>query len=186
MARATAAAAALSHIVASDYCLPSDELQTMVAAWCCKEKHAARRIAAQFDDAAWGRGLEEYVRQQTSMMAALAPGAVKSTPVSTARTAEERPVAALWEGPINIRAMLGDAPAPAREAAAGLLRLDSRNYALLFNMAIRADGSRSRDTIVREASFALRRPIDPDTAACFLDVLIQSGWAREAAGHVSS
>ncbi|MDQ3935651.1 MAG: hypothetical protein M3340_13580, partial [Actinomycetota bacterium] len=83
-------------------------------------------------------------------------------------------LAARWEGPLNLRALLGDLPPATRAIAA-----DPGNHAVLLNLALRTDGGATREEIAAATSYALRRPVDPGLAARLLDALVESGWVAE-------
>ena len=88
-------------------------------------------------------------------------------------------VVARWAGPVNIRGMLADLPVHERSLASDLIKKDKYVYAILLNMAIRANGRKTRGAIVSETSFALRCPIDATVASRLFDLLLESGWLVE-------
>jgi hypothetical protein len=90
---------------------------------------------------------------------------------------------ALWNGPLNLRAML-DRLAPAQRASlAQKIRSDKQVLAALANMAIRADGQRTAQDIIEHASFALGRPLDPALAHELFSALADSGWIAPHTAH---
>ena len=84
-----------------------------------------------------------------------------------------------WQGPLNVRALIGAMPIANRRAAARLLRADRDNHVLLSELAFRADGSRSRKDIIFEVSLARRNPAVEEAAEVLVDGLIASGWLSE-------
>lgn len=190
MLRSTAAAASLAQILACDRALPPGALQHIVRQWCTAEDIAVERLAQRYDGSDWARDLVQYVRRQNVAMLSLADDTNPASPCGLEDGADMQPgeagFAGRWEGPLNIRAMLGDLPAAARAAVSALIRADKGNYALLFNFAIRADGRRTRADIIKETSFALRRPVDGATADRLFDALTQSCWVTEGSDNGSA
>jgi hypothetical protein len=70
-------------------------------------------------------------------------------------------------------------PVRQRSAASDLIKKDKYTYAILLNLAIRANGRKTQDTIVSETSFALQYPIDPTVASRLFDLLLEAGWLIE-------
>ncbi|WDZ85849.1 DUF4910 domain-containing protein [Micromonospora cathayae] len=81
-----------------------------------------------------------------------------------------------WTGPLNLRAAQAALPAPTRALLAGLVARDKHTLSTLFNLAIRADGTRDAGQLVEDTSYGLRRPIDPTTGHRLVDVLCEAGW----------
>jgi Peptidase family M28 len=159
MLRATAAGAALAQVAASDRETAQPLLARILRDWSAREQAAAQRVACRnsaTEDGKWGAGLVEHVNGQCASMYRLLDGSAPVRLDPRERSAGARLVAGHWSGPFNARAMMAD---------------------LLLNFAIRADGSRTAAEIVRESSYALARPIAPDTARPLLDALTESGWA---------
>jgi hypothetical protein len=184
MRRATAAGAALAWILASDNGLPRPVLEQVVHKWSRTELAGAQEIAREYDGSnpEWAQRLLRYARHRTDAMHSLLPQAAEGR-ISTNSGPPAGPAPTLsscWSGPINLRAMLADLPAAQRSVIADLLRTDRRHHALLLNFAIRVDGRRTRQQIVDETSFALRRPISDATAEALLGALIDSGWVTTA------
>ncbi|MEV5873798.1 M28 family peptidase [Streptomyces sp. NPDC052101] len=185
MARSCAAGAALAHLLASDGPDPA-ERTAVVERWCRREQEAAARLVrdAGGADGAWARGLTDHVARRNTALRALAAGA----PPAEARTlaavggpaAAGRPVRRRWQGPLNLRAMLGELPPATRSVLGGMIAEDKHHLSVLFNLAIRADGVRDRARIVTETSYGLRRPLDAATTARLFDALLESGWLTEA------
>uniref|UniRef100_UPI002A830F86 hypothetical protein n=1 Tax=Streptomyces sp. CRN 30 TaxID=3075613 RepID=UPI002A830F86 len=103
-------------------------------------------------------------------------------PVGRPRPSPPRgpPVRRGWEGPLNLRAMLGELAPDTRSVLGGMIAEDKQHLSVLFNLAIRADGVRDRERIVAETSFGLRRPLDPATTDRLFDALLQTGWLRRS------
>jgi hypothetical protein len=189
MIRATTAGAALAHTLACGG--PSRAVLTdVVDRWCAAERSAAedtvRRLGRAGTD--WGRGLAAHVDRRAAALRALAAGA----PVEEARALAEgrtgddpalvgggRPVRRAWDGPLNLRAMLGTLPPASRARLGGMIAEDKHHLSVLFNLAIRADGRRDRASVITDASYALRRPLPPDTTAVLFDALLESGWVTQ-------
>jgi hypothetical protein len=176
MLRSAAAGAALVQLLAAD--LPERvELAGIVEHWSAREEAAARRVADARDDA-WGRGLREHVaRRNALMLASVDRDLTEARPVSL--TSGGPTVSRRWQGPLNLRAMMGLLPAGTRAALAELIAADKHHLAVLFNLAIRADGTRDRRAIVEQTSYALGRPLPADATARLFDALVESGWVEE-------
>ncbi len=177
MLRSTAAGAVLAHLLADDGPDPC-ELRALVDRWCEGEAAAADRIARE--RGAWGRALRDHVLRANDDMRALAAGA-EPVPARSARLPDDGPaVRARWDGPLNLRAMLAELPVPSRTVLTGLIAEDKQHLSVLFNLAIRADGRRSRRMAIAETSFALRRPLDDAVVNRLFDALVESGWVAES------
>jgi Peptidase family M28 len=185
MLRATSAGAALTYVLACDGALPHHRKGQLLRDWCADEYADALRVASRhgnIEDGAWGRQLVEYTARRNAAMCRLLDG----DPVSPRESLLGRPAAGpdpvairgRWAGPINVRAMIADLPTASRSAVSRLIKANKDNYALLLNFAIRADGRRSRDDIIRETSYALRCPPDDTTARLLFDALLESGWVE--------
>lgn len=184
MLRSTVAGAALVQLLAGD--LPErGELAGIVEHWSAREEAAARRVAHARGDA-WGRGLREHVMRRNALMRASVDGEAPSyapdsaAPDSAAPAIAGPAVSRRWEGPLNLRAMMGVLPSGTRAALAELIAADKHHLAVLFNLAIRADGTRDRRAIVEQTSYALGRPLPADATARLFDALVESGWVTEA------
>ncbi|MFC5215341.1 M28 family peptidase [Streptomyces coerulescens] len=182
MARATLAGAALAQLLASDG--PDAATRSaIVDRWCERERQAVTELRRGTPHT-WGSGLADHVARQGTALRALAAGA----PVARARELTEsaatkpvgRAVHRRWQGPLNLRAMLGELPPATRIVLGGMIAEDKHHLSVLFNLAIRANGHRDRDRIVTETSYGLRRPLDPDATARLFDALLESGWLRQA------
>jgi hypothetical protein len=90
-----------------------------------------------------------------------------------------RALTAVWPGPLNLRAMTEALPSHRRTRLLHAIRADKYNLALLFNLAIRSDGRRTRAAVVQSVSNAMRRPVDPAQAEELINCLLESGWIRE-------
>lgn len=193
MLRATAAGAALSHIMANDGALSRFLIERIVRDWCAEEHQAARRTARHyrhFDGGDWGRRLVRYIDQRNAAMLSLLSctagfpiGGMKDWP---AGLPEEPAVLGRWSGPINVRALIADLPTGSQSAVSDLIRADKHNYSLLLNFAIRADGHRSQNEVINETSFALQRPINNGIARRLFGALIESGWVMEVTKDAGS
>ncbi len=191
MVRAIAAGAALAQLVASGGPSPATR-RGIVDGWCRRERDAAARLA-RAHPGPWGEGLCRHVARVTTAIRRLAegswPGGTAAGDGVPADGAEPGASASggvpvlrrHWSGPFNVRAMTADLPAATRTAVTDLVAADKRTLSLLFNFGIRADGSRSRDDVISETSYAMRRPLTRDVADGLLDALIESGWVSESA-----
>ena len=83
-----------------------------------------------------------------------------------------------WNGPLNIRALLEDAPASAAATGHALIAANKRHYSLLFHLALRCDGRTTREEIIADTATELG-DFDTDVAHQLFDVLIASTWVRE-------
>jgi hypothetical protein len=186
MLRATAAGAALAWIMSDDRCLAQADLTRLVRRWCGGERATAGRIATRHRlvaAGAWSRRFMLYIERRNAAMESLLV-----THPATRRGAERRPprpaaeptVGGRWQGPLNLRGLLADLPDATRSAVAALIDDDRQNHSLLLNLALRADGSRTRAELIEETSFALRRPIDQEIAQRLFGALLESRWVTEA------
>jgi len=184
MRRATAAAAALVYLLAANQAVTQPSIELVVRAWCTDELSRAHEVASRYrhaDDANWSPRFIEHVHRQLNDLQSvldLAEPAIGGRRVSKGSTASPRQigVAARWAGPVNIRGILADLPVHERSVASDLIKNDKYVYAILLNMAIRANGRKARDAIISESSFALRRPLDATVTSRLFDLLLQSGW----------
>jgi hypothetical protein len=182
--RATGAASALAGCMSSPTRLEKALLQVAVREFGARECAAAEEAAARHANVGEGRWSRELVRRVRAATVRLestlsrndwAPAPIDDRDHGRTRLRRQ------WDGPFNVRAMMGDLSASTRSALAALFRERKYNHALLFNFAIRVDGQRSREQIVADTSFAHRHPIEPAVAARLIDALVESGWASEAA-----
>ncbi|MFJ9556041.1 DUF4910 domain-containing protein [Nocardiopsis sp. NPDC101807] len=178
MLRSTGAATALCDLLARERA-ERPSLVGIVEDWCERELVDARRTARRYG-AAWGRALSRYVDRHNAAVRALAGG--------RAPTREEPDAAGeawhrSWEGPLNLRAMIAALPPSRRQAVRELVARDKNTLSVLFNLAIRADGTRDRAGIIDETSYALRRPL-PRAPELF-QVLESSGWISADPGGAS-
>jgi hypothetical protein len=182
MLRATATATVLARVLAGDR--PGrPELDRVVGDWCRRERAAAERAAGAATAAGWPSRLAGHVTGLTAAMLALLdrpdPLAAPGDPAAAA-TGSGPVLSGRWPGPLNVRALLTDLPAGTRAAVQELIHADKWCHALLFNLAIRADGTRTRAEAVEHAQLSLRRPVDPAVSEVLLDALLESGWVAEA------
>lgn len=187
MLRSTAAGAALAQLLAAGG-PPRAELRRIVGRWCDREEAAALRTARERGDD-WGRRLLDHVRRASSAVRALAlPSGAPSGGEGTvledgtdgdAGRATGPGVERRWSGPLNLRAMLGELPPATRSRLTGMIARDKRHLSVLFTLAIRADGTRSREQLLAETSFALRRPLPAGDTEALFDALLESGWLAE-------
>jgi hypothetical protein len=186
MLRATAAGAALAWVMADEACLEESCLTRILRRWTAREGAAAQRIAARhrlLGGGEWSRRFLCYRQRREAAMRALVAArgcAREDTGRRPPRPVPARTLAGCWSGPLNLRALLADLPAPTHSAVGALLAADQRWHAVLFNLALRADGTRTRAEIVAETSFSLGRPIDPEIAERLVDALLESRWVSEA------
>jgi hypothetical protein len=187
MRRAAAAAAALALVVAGGDAVSWPAVREVVSAWTTKELADARRVAhahTGVDGGAWSRGLLRRAARQAAELLALAetPGTFGPPPGGEEQSEPgARPrVRGCWSGPLNLRAMIDGMPASGRAELSALIAADERNRAVLSNFAIRADGTRDREGIVADTSYALKRPIEAGIAARLLEALFESGWVVES------
>lgn len=175
LTRATAAAAALAHLVASGG--PGrEELGRVLDWWCEREVARAEEVAAA-QGGEWGRRLREHVERGNARLRALAAGV---DPDRASAEDDEPPVRAAWDGPLNLRAMIAHLPEASRHALGSLIAADKHCLAVLFNLAIRADGRTGRSAIIEDTSLALGRPLDGAVAGRLFDALEESGWVVRA------
>jgi hypothetical protein len=180
MRRAVAAAAVLAYCAVHDYEPVRTELPGIVQDWCMAEEAAAARFDSRADTA-WIAGLRHHVRAHNERMrAALQPSA------PAVGAADTLGPIALWDGPLNLRAMLSALPTERRTALSSRIRKEKSLLAVLANFAVRADGTLSPEAIVQQTSFALRKPLDEPSARELFSALIDSAWISStgtAAGH---
>lgn len=183
MTRSCVASATLAHLLASDR--PDLAARTaVVERWCRRDQEAAARAVRDGGgaDEIWARGLVNHVARRNTALRALVAGA----PVAEARKLAEagpapvgRPVHRRWQGPLNLRAMLGELPPATRTMLGGMIARDKHHLSVLFNLAVRANGTWDRERITTETSYGLRRPLDPATTTRLFDALLESGWLVE-------
>ncbi|WP_328315968.1 M28 family peptidase [Streptomyces sp. NBC_00388] len=180
MARATTAGAALALLLANDGPGP-DALGRIVDGWCAGEEEAAARVARRRGDA-WGQGLHGHVlrwNEELRSLAAGAPPGGQGLPAAAGVPSGGRPVERRWDGPLNLRAMLGELPPATRARLASMIAADKHQLSVLFNLAIRADGRRDRRAVCADTSYALRRPLEAAGTERLFDALLESGWLAE-------
>ncbi|WP_447007559.1 DUF4910 domain-containing protein [Saccharothrix isguenensis] len=175
MTRSTAAAAALAHLVASGG-PAADEVDRVLDWWCEREVARAEEVAAAHGGE-WGRRLREHVDRGNARLRALAVGADFDR---MADQPDEQPVSGAWDGPLNLRAMTAHLPEASRHELGSLIAADKNCLAVLFNLAIRADGRTGRSAIIEDTSLALGRPLDPVVTGKLFDALEESGWVVRA------
>ncbi|MFE5867730.1 M28 family peptidase [Streptomyces roseifaciens] len=184
MTRSCVAGAALAHLLASDGPDPVTRA-AVVERWCRREQEGVSRMVrnAGGTDDGWARGLAGHVARRNTALRALAAGAPPAEARELAAAgpaAAGRPVHRSWQGPLNLRAMLGELPPATRAVLGGLIAEDKHHLSVLFNLAIRADGVRDRERIITDTSYGLRRPLDPAITARLFDALLESGWMTES------
>jgi len=167
--RATAAAAVLAEVLASERAWPR---AAIVERFCEQETAAARIVAqtyARVDGGEWSRGFLDYTRRRNTAVRSL---------VSQRPSVPQR-CSGRWPGPLNIRALLASLEPDSRHAVAELIRLDKRNYALLLYLAMHTVGGLGRDEVIRQTSFAWRAPLDAAVAHQLWAALLESEWVRD-------
>jgi hypothetical protein len=185
MLRSTAAAAALAYLHAWPNAVPASGIERLVQAWCSGEITAATQTAKKhegIDRGRWSARVIEHAKRANDTKLALLGGGEKPS-IGDEIGSDGPPVTRRWHGPVNIRAMLHDAPDDIRRAASNLIRADKRNYAMLLNFAIRIDGRRSRRAIIDDTSSSWRQPLDEEVAQRLFDVLLASEWAATEAAE---
>jgi hypothetical protein len=184
MRRAAAAGAAIAFVMAGGS-VAAAGLRDAVSGWVENELAATRRVAdahAEVDGGAWSLALTRHAEREAAALLALADGPAVTVPQEPGDQLTDGGgprVTGCWDGPLNVRALIGDMPPDARSAVGGLIAADVGNRALLTNLAIRADGRRDRAGIVADASYALLRPIDAPVAETLFDAMLESGWVTE-------
>jgi hypothetical protein len=177
MRRAVTAAVVLAFATANDYAPLSADLRLVVHNWCMREQAAANKVGDQCASHAppgWAQQLQAHVCENNARLLALL-NSLPSRPFDAVKGQGEG-VEARWSGPINLRAMMASLTAARRAVLWDMIRADKRTLALLANFAVRADGRKTRDEIVAETSFAMRRPIDEQIAMLLFSALFESGW----------
>lgn len=180
MLRSTAAAATITHLLTRTVELGSADTIALVERWCSNEAAAARRTARRHegtDAGAWSAGLLEHVGRRNSAIgeALRAPLDLASSPAGSEKN-EGGTWERHWQGPLNIRAMLGDATPASRRRVTELVAADKRNLALLLNLGIRVDGRHTEQAIFAEVSYNWGEPLNAQDARLLFDVLLESGW----------
>jgi hypothetical protein len=184
MRRATAAAAALIYLLAKNQSVTRPAIELVVKAWCTDELSRAHEVASRYrhaKDATWSPRFIRYVLRRLNELQSvleLAEPGIEPSYVSEGSipSQSQNGVMARWAGPVNFRGILADLPVHQRSVTSDLIKNDKCVYAILLNMAIRANGRKTRDAIISETSFALRCPIDATVASRLFDLLLESGW----------
>ncbi|GAA4789063.1 hypothetical protein GCM10023307_12740 [Lysobacter hankyongensis] len=188
MRRSIAAAALLLALAADDYAALADGLRALTRDWCDRDAQAAEHAAAMAGDPAWRdtylRAVASAHRTLRAQVGALAENEMPDVPTAHGRNAGSEPEAAAirpihpqWDGPFNLRAMIGALPEPLRARMQAEIRHDKRTLAWLANIALHIDGRRDARAILDGASHAMRQPLDPARADLFWQAWLQSGWA---------
>lgn len=156
MRRSVAAATVLVLLAANDFDEVRDDWPAMFAAWMQRDLREAV-IAGARGDAAWARGLQRHVVDYHTRLS--------TRPWDAAETASPAPrEAETWvhrgHGPFNVRGMLTRLPEAQRVAVVDAIRREKQVLALLGNIAVRADGTRTRERLLEQASWGLRLPVD--------------------------
>lgn len=176
MVRSAVSCAALAHLLTDNSALPRSARTRLVEDWRRGEAAATERIAERYrdvDGGRWAREFTEYVEARNRSL-----GDTGGRPARS-RTAKEPILQARWEGPFNTRAMIEEMPPSTGTFLSDLVAEDKQTLALLFNFAIRIDGSRTRREILRETSFGLGHPIAEERAQHLFDAMIESLWVSE-------
>lgn len=177
MLRSAAAAAALAQTLAAGG--PGrEECRRIVGRWCERERTRASTVASGHRPA-WARRYLARVEAVCRALTALAAGDTAPPPAGPSPEADGPAIARNWSGPLNLREMMGDLPPRTREELADLIAADKHCLSMLFHFAIRADGRRTRDEIIDDASLALEREIEPVVSGRLFQGLLESGWVRE-------
>lgn len=182
MRRSTAAAASLAHLLADWSPQTAAGCREALDAWARDERVAVQRLARQAPaaDGSWAGRLAAHVETGIDAVRAAADRGMLRGCVAAAPGAG--PVlTGTWEGPLNLRAAIADMPAGVQADVLAGIRRDKLDLAILFNLAIHADGA-ARQAVLDRTAFGLRRPIDPGRSGFLLDALLQSGWLRERPG----
>jgi hypothetical protein len=181
MARSITAAAASACILSDDSILSRLSVNQIVESWCEAEALESLKVAdlyRSFDEGRWADGLIRYVKRRNLKM--LGSTGEKPSPCGQNQEPDGEPrIKGCWAGPFNMREMIADISEPGRAQIETVLRRDKFNAAVLFQLAMHADGSRSWRQMADVASFCLRRPIPSQLVSQLADALLKSGWVRE-------
>lgn len=192
MRRAIAAAAVLLDLAADDYAALRPHLPALIGDWCARDLAAAEAGSIEHPQD-WRDGYLGSVREGHRALHALAAAPSvhprhdgdqaidQQTARYTARHAGDGAARPLWQGPFNLRAMIGDLPDELRQRIEATVRHDKRTLAWLANMATSLDGHRDRAAVVAAASHAMRQPFDPDLASLLWQAWLYSGWIASPA-----
>jgi hypothetical protein len=172
--RSAAAAATLAYLCARP-ATPGPDIRQIVDRWCGAEEASQAKIGLGYDEA-WARGLAAHVRRTIVAVQALADPDGAAVDADAAPMAPDGSLRRNWPGPLNLRAMQAALSPEQRAELAGLIAREKGTLSMLFNLAIRADGGRDADGMIRDTSFGLRRPIDHDVGHRLVDLLLESRW----------
>jgi hypothetical protein len=175
MLRSTAAGAVLAHLLAGEG-LTRSELVGLTERWC--ERETAAVLAAAPAGCEWSAVLRRHVQRAGAVMRVLAQGGAVPEPEGSHHGGPA--LLGVWDGPLNLRAMLGELGAERRARLQTMIARDKGVLSVLFNLAIRADGRRSADGIAVDTACALRTPIDDAVTGELIGALMESGWVVEA------
>jgi len=183
MVRSAASAVVLSRILALGNGIPRRFLESITTEWCAREGTYAQSIArthATLDSGSWARELLLYTDRRKALMLSLTHN-LQGAEVDSCSFASPTlgMIKGRWCGPFNTREMVADMPSTEKQKIEESVRRDKRTLSLLFHFAIKADGTRSRDQIVRETSFEVGRPIEDGLGMQLLDAMLASGWIHE-------
>ncbi|MFD9332952.1 DUF4910 domain-containing protein [Streptomyces sp. NPDC060028] len=173
--RAAATGVVLARTAAGGF-LTASESASLVGSWCHREKAAAVRLAdrcREVDDGRWSAGLLNYVNCLTHAMAGSVP---RYTQHATVHELTGPPLRRCWSGPLNVRAMTADMPSDVRQRVVDLIRSDKANLAVLNTLATLVDGLQDAETLARQASFGMRRPLERRTTQLLVGAMLESGW----------
>ncbi len=187
MLRSVTAGAALAQMMAMDGVISHTELENILRGWCARQSSTAHQIALQYrslDNGDWARHFLHYTDKKNADMLSLIDSSINANISISEKSLNQgsgnKAVLRQWNGPINIRAMIAALPSKSQSAVFNLIRADKLNYALLTNFAIRVDGNKAQDDIIKETSFALQRPVAKEIGERLFGAFIESGWVIEA------
>jgi hypothetical protein len=180
--RSIAVGAALAEVLSNRAALSPAHLDTIVTTWCERERRTARDIAEasrRSGHVDWAAAYLDHVLAAGAGMRSLLLDAEAPPRSGPAVASGGLRVQARWSGPFNARAMFEDLSPGRRSAVLDLIAARKTNLALLLQFALRCDGQRTRRDVIRETSFAHRRPIASSVSDTLFDALLESGWVEE-------
>jgi len=176
LVRSAVAGASIAYLLTNTDALPKTLLAQLVEQWHIREAMATERIAERYhreQDGRWSREFKEFSANRAGFgfgtSPQILPIGVDVEPILKAR----------WQGPFNTRAMIEDMSPSTAHLVSDLVAEDKRTLSLLLNFAIRINGRRSRQQVIKETSFGLGRPIAHDKAQRLMDAMVECSWVSE-------